>query len=78
MQEIPPKFHDCAPEDLVEVAEGFLASFSPLTWWLYFPICFLNYYLTFWWNAYILLGSIILYKVNNLNLIVSAVVVIWA
>lgn len=43
MQEIPPKFHDCVAEDFVEVAEGFLASFSPLTWWLYFPICFLNF-----------------------------------
>lgn len=48
MQEIPPKFHDCVPEHFVEVTEGFLASFSPLIWWLYLPIYLLNYYLTFW------------------------------
>lgn len=77
MWEVPPKFHDSIPEDFTETAE-FLASFSPLIWWPYFPIYFLNYYLTFWWNADIFLGSIILYKVNNLNLVVSSVVVVSA
>lgn len=52
--------------------------FLPFIWWLYFPIYFLNYYLTFWWNTYILLGSIILYNVNNFDLIICSVVVISA